>query len=70
MSYRSGKTDETGGGFCQRAVLGLVVGRVGFIAGRAHQHDYQGGMRSGRRFGTHRRTARRLTQVGSGMENC
>ena len=63
----SGKPDEPGGGFRQRAVLGLVVGCVGFIAGRAHHHDYQGGMRSGGRFGTHRRTARRLAQVGSGV---
>jgi hypothetical protein len=46
------------------------VGCVGFIAGRTHHHDYQSGMRSGGRFGTHRRTARRLAQVSSGMENC
>jgi hypothetical protein len=67
---RSGKSNEPGGGFRQRVVLGLVVGRVGFIAGRAHHHDYEGGMRSGGSFGTHRRAARRLAQVGSGMENC
>ena len=47
---------------------GLVMGCGGFIAGRAHHHDYQGGMRSGGRFGTHRRTARRLAQVCIDME--
>ena len=70
MAYRSGKPDEPSGGFRRRAVLGLVVGCVGFIAGRAHYHDYQGDMRSGGRFEAHRRTARRLAQDGNGMKNC
>lgn len=46
-----------GGGVCQRAGLGLVVGRVGPIAGRAHHDDHQGGLRSCGRVKADWRTA-------------